>query len=407
MVPDDDTDLTVEIDRPLGNMKKIKTAKVVVKWMNIPMRDFVLNDNRQKVVSEKFDNGIYEVALELSRIDAAILSPAPVKPEAGMEKYLGESEFITPADTTVVELANKLAEGESDAVKIVDNISSWINANVKTDFIAETLSAPQVLRLKRGKCSENAILFAALARALKIPVKISLGVANAGGRWMGHMWNEVYIGGRWIAVDAGAAEFVSGVSHIKFIDSDTVNGTQNVRMKLIDNLGISVIDIESEKAAAGLKTGFAANVYTNAEYGCRISLPETGWKITVDKKGDIVTVSAKLAGTDGVDFALVIFSTPGNLPAKTIIDGRLSALSSMLKDFKKISESAVKIFGRDGVRVRFAHRAGRKNAITLVNENTVLAHEGAGFLFACLAPEGEFEKYEKEFEKIIKSFELL
>ena len=407
VVPDDDTDLTIEIDRPLGNVKKIKTAKIAVRWMNIALKDFVLSDNRQKVVSDKCDNGIYEVALELSRADIGALPTGAIKLAAGMEKYIGESEFITPADTAVVELAAKLADGESDAVKIVGNILKWINANIKTDFIAETLSAPQVLKLKRGKCSENAILFAALARSLKIPVKISLGVTNAGGRWMGHMWNEVYIGEKWIAVDAGAGEFISGASHIKFIDSDTVNGTQNVRIKLVDNLGISVIDLESEKAPAGVKTGFAGNIYTNAEYGCRISLPESGWKLTEEKKGDIATVSAKAEATDGVDFALVIFSAPGNMSAKTIIDGRLSALSSMLKDYKKISESTVKISGLEGVRVRFAHKAGKKNVITLVNENTVLAYEGAGFLMACLAPEGEFEKYEKTFEKIIASFELL
>ncbi len=407
VVPNDDTDLTIEIDRPLGNMKKIKTAKIAVRWMNIALQDFVLSDNRQKVVSDKFENGVYEVALELSRVDMGALPSGAVKPAAGMDKYIGESEFITPADTAVVELAAKLAAGESDAVKIVGNILKWINVNIKTDFIAETLSAPQVLKLKRGKCSENAILFAALARALKIPAKLSLGVTNAGGRWMGHMWNEVYIGEKWIAVDAGAGEFISGASHIKFIDSDTVNGTQNVRIKLVDNLGISVIDLESEKAPAGVQTGLAANIYTNAEYGCRISLPESGWKLTEEKKGDIATLSAKPDGTDGVDFALVIFSAPGNMSAKTIIDGRLSALSSMLKDFKKISEGSVKISGLEGVRVRFAHKAGKKNVITLVNENTVLAYEGAGFLLACLAPEGEFEKYEKEFEKIIASFELL
>jgi transglutaminase-like putative cysteine protease len=407
VVPNDDTDLTVEIDKPLGNMKKIKTAKIAVRWMNIPLQDFVLTDNRQKVVAEKYENGIYEVALELSRIDAGALPSGAVEPASDMQKYIGETEFITPADTAVVELANKLAAGESDAVKIVDNILKWVNVNIKTDFIAETLSAPQVLKKKRGKCSENAILFAALARALKIPAKLSLGVTNAGGRWMGHMWNEVYIGGKWIAVDASPGEFVSGASHIKFIDSDTVNGTQNVRIKLIDNLGISVIDFESEKAPAGVKTGLAANIYTNAEYGCRISLPASGWKLSEEKKGDIATVTAKPDGADGVDFALVIFSAPGNMSAKTIIDGRLSALASMLEDYKKISEGAVKISGLEGVRVRFVHKAGKKNVINLVNENTMLAYEGAGYLLACLAPEGEFEKYEKEFEKIIASFELL
>lgn len=407
VIMNDDSDLTVDIDKPLGNVNKIKKAKIAVRWMNIPFSDFALEDNRQKIVSDKFENGVYEVALELSRVvpdssAVAISAPAP-----GMEKYISESEYITPADTAVVELANKLAAGETDAVKIIKNILKWIDENIETDFIAETLSAPEVLKQKRGKCSENAILFAALARSLKMPAKLSLGVMNAGGRWMGHMWNEVYLDGKWIAVDPSPGEFVSGATHIKFIDSDTVDGTQNVRVKLIDNLGISIVDIESESVKAGVQTGINGSVYTNAEYGCRISFPKAGWKIVEEKKGDIVTISAKPDGAEGIDFALVIFSVPGSMSSKTIIDGRLSALSSMMKDFKKISESAAKVSGREAARVRFTHTAGKKNKVTLVNDNTVLSDDGSGFLFACITPEGEFEKYEKEFEKIIASFELL
>lgn len=408
VIMNDDSDLTVDIDKPMGNINKIIKAKIAVRWMNIPLSDFSLEDNRQKIVSDKFENGVYEVALELSRTEGGT-APVTFPPAVaeGLEKYLSESEYITPADTAVVELAAKLSAGETDSVKIIKNILKWIDENIETDFIAETLSAPEVLKKKRGKCSENAILFAALARSLGIPAKISLGVMNAGGRWMGHMWNEVYLDGKWTAVDPSPGEFVSGATHIKFTDSDTVDGTQNVRVKLIDNLGISVLDFEKAAAPAGLKTGFDGSVYSSAEYRCRLRLPEKGWTVKEDKKGDIVTISAKPEGAEGVDFALVMFSAPGSMSSKTIIDGRLSALSSMVKDFKKTSEGQAKVFGREAARARFTHTAGKKKKVALINDNTVLADDGAGFLFACIAPEGEFEKYEKEFEKIIASFELL
>lgn len=404
----DDSDLTVDIDKPLGNVNRITRAVVAVRWMSIPASDFALEDNRQKVVSTKFENGVYEVKLELTKAaaDTAPIAFPPAVSES-MDKYISESEYITPADTAVVELAASIAAGETDAVAVVKKLLRWVNDNIETDFIAETLSAPEVLKKKRGKCSENAILFAALARSLKIPAKISLGVMNAGGRWMGHMWNEVYLGGRWIAVDPSPGDFVSGPTHIKFTDSDTVDGTQNVRMKLIDNLGISVEDFEAETAPAGLKTGFDGSVYSSAEYRCRLRLPDKGWTLKEDKKGDIVTVSAKFEGAEGVDFALVMFSAPGGMSSKMILDGRLSALSSMMKDFKKLSDGAAEVAGRKAARARFAYTAGKKKKMALINDNTMLAEDGAGFLFACIAPEGEYEKYEKEFEKIISSFELL
>ncbi len=403
----DDSDLTVDIDKPLGNVNKIKKAMIAVRWMSIPLSDFCLEDNRQKIVSTKFENGVYEVMLEMS-MAAKDTSPVtfPASLSEGMEKYISESEYITPADAAVVELAAKIAAGESDCVVIVKKLLEWVDLNIETDFIAETLSAPEILKKKRGKCSEHAIIFAALARSLKIPVKISLGVMNAGGRWMGHMWNEVRLGGRWIAVDPSTGGFVSGPTHIKFTDSDTVDGTQNVRIKLIDNLGISVAGFETMPAPAGLKTGLEGGVYTSAEYGCRLKLPEKGWKIKVDGKGDIVTVSAKPDGAEGVDFALVMFSAPAGMTSKIILDGRLSAISSMVKDFKKISEGGASIAGRKAARARFSHTAGRKNKMTLINDNTMLAENGSGFLFAFIAPEGEYEKYEKEFEKIAAGFEL-
>ncbi len=406
-VANDDSDLTIKVDKITGNIYKVKTARVAVKWMNIPVTDFALIDNRQSVLSEKCAAGVYEVTLELKKVSLDTVPVAIAAPAVGMEKYTGEDEFIITSDKAVAKLAKKLDAGPSDAVKSVKNILKWINDNIKTNFIAETLSAPEILKKKCGKCSENSIIFAALARSLKIPAKVSLGVMNTGAVWMGHMWNEVYIGGKWIAVDASSGEFVSGMTHIKFTESDTIDGTQNVRMKLIDNLDISILDMENEPARTDIKSGIAGNTYTSAEYNCRISVPGEGWKLEEKKVGNIITLSAKPAGSDEVDFALVMFSVPQGLSPKTIMDGRISAISGRVKDFKKISESEAKIAGIAAARVRFSQTAGMIIKSVLINENTMLLQNTEGYLFACIAPEDKFKKYEADFKKIIASFELI
>jgi len=324
-----------------------------------------------------------------------------------MEKYTGEDEYIIFSDKTVAKLAKKLDAGPSDAVKSVKNILKWIGDNIKTNFIAETLSAPEILKKKCGKCSENSIIFAALARSLKIPVKISLGVMNTGAMWMGHMWNEVYIGGKWIAVDASTGNFVSGMTHVKFTESDTIDGTQNVRVKLIDNLDISIIDMQNEPPRKDVVSGITKNTYTSAEYNCRISVPGDSWKLEEKKVGNIITLSAKPAGSDEVDFALVMFSVPQGLSPKTIMDGRISAISGKVKNFKKIDESERKIAGVAAERVRFSQTAGIIVTSTLVNDNTMLLQNTEGYLFACIAPEDKYKKYEADFKKIIASFELI
>jgi transglutaminase-like putative cysteine protease len=92
---------------------------------------------------------------------------------------------------------------------------------------------------------EFSTLFASLARAAGIPTRIVFGEALNGKNWVGHMWCEVWLG-EWIAVDAAAGIFVETPSHIKFIDSPTVMGTQKIRWKLVDNLGIDILAFQKK-----------------------------------------------------------------------------------------------------------------------------------------------------------------
>ena len=129
---------------------------------------------------------------------------------------------------------------KKDALSLVKRIFLWVYENIGTEYTAETLSGPEVLKRKRGKCVEFSTLFASLARAAGIPTRVAFGEALNGKNWVGHMWCEVWLG-EWVAVDAAAGILVESPSHIKFIDSPTVMGTQKIRWKLVDNLGIELL----------------------------------------------------------------------------------------------------------------------------------------------------------------------
>ena len=103
-------------------------------------------------------------------------------------------------------------------------------------LIAETLSGPEVLQTKQGKCSEHATLLASLTRSLGIPTRIVLGMRMLGGRWIGHMWNEVYVG-RWITVDTTVDEVGDSMQLVKLVHSDTVLGTQSARWETYQEPG--------------------------------------------------------------------------------------------------------------------------------------------------------------------------
>jgi hypothetical protein len=106
-------------------------------------------------------------------------------------------------------------------------------------MIAETLSGPEVLQSKQGKCSEYTTLFASLARSLGIPTRVVFGERMVGGHWVGHVWCEVYAG-RWITVDANAGEVGGSMALLKFGHSDTVLGNQPLRWALTESLDISI-----------------------------------------------------------------------------------------------------------------------------------------------------------------------
>ncbi len=78
---------------------------------------------------------------------------------------------------------------------------------ISVDMSSGYLPASVILRRKSGDCTEYAVLFAALARALAIPTRIVSGVAlvesNDGEvQAFGHAWNEVLRAGAWELLDS-------------------------------------------------------------------------------------------------------------------------------------------------------------------------------------------------------------
>lgn len=80
-------------------------------------------------------------------------------------------------------------------------------------------SVLDIIREKRGDCTEHALLFAVLARAAGIPAR------EAGG-WLymddntrafgGHAWDEVILDGHWVPVDPAWNQMEPDPTHIQF-----------------------------------------------------------------------------------------------------------------------------------------------------------------------------------------------
>jgi hypothetical protein len=235
--------LTVRTDPTLPDVWNVIKAQFSVRWKGIPFEEFNFVDNRQKAIEEVNNGEEYEAVLEIHKPPPLLKKITfPLKDEE-FASFLEDTEYIKPNDPAIQKQLAIIQGSEKDGLTIVHEILLWIYENVEPEYSAETLSGPEVLKRKRGKCVEFSTLFASMARAAGIPTRIAFGEALNGNNWVGHMWCEVWLG-EWIAVDAAAGIFVESPSHLKFIDSPTVMGTQKIRWKLVDNLAIEMLTFQ-------------------------------------------------------------------------------------------------------------------------------------------------------------------
>ncbi len=240
--------LTVRPERPLPDIYRITQAQIKVKWQEIPFEEFKLEDNRQRLLAKSNSGKDYEAVLELTQPPPpSNRIPFPVRDDK-FAPFLSDTPYIRPTDPSIQKKLAEIKKDEKDAYWLVQKILLWVYDNIKGEYIVETLTGPEVLQRRKGKCSEYATLFASLSRAAGIPTRIVFGEAVNGNRWIGHLWCEVWLG-EWVAVDAAMGIFVTGPSHIKLIDSATVMGTQLIRWKLVDNLSLEILDFKEKKSS--------------------------------------------------------------------------------------------------------------------------------------------------------------
>lgn len=388
--------LTTHSRQFFPNVLRVTSAQIEVKWKDLPFEAFHFEDNRQKVLNTSSVNGEYRAIVDVKKVfpvSKKISAPAVDK---SFSRFLGDTEYIKPGDPSIQQKSAEIRGKENDSFSIVQRLLTWISNNIKTDIFAETLTGPEVLRIRRGKCSEYAILFASLARAAGIPTKVVLGVGNRGNQWIGHIWNEVWLG-EWAAVDPTSGIFVSGPTQVKFVDSPTITGLNQVRMKLIDNLSIEILDFTEEEEESN-------DTYFNEAFAFKISRPNSAWEIIEARKGGQITVTVKPKQQLGVRFEIVLYRVTEGASAKAILNERMNWLAGIAKDFNKIVDEEIELLGYKVPRVIFL---SDYNSIILVSENWMLVEGNRGYLFKFISPQSCYEEYKPSAQKILDSFEMV
>lgn len=382
-------------------------SQITVKWNNVSADEFNWEDNRQSLVEYKETAGGHEVLVDIQKDDRDFTDKVSLPiTEEDLAKYLKDTDYIHATLPEVNELVNEIIGDEKDGWVVTQKLVEWVYDYINFEAIVQTLNTEQILERKSGKCAEFSVLFASLARSAGIPTRVALGERYDGNSWIGHLWNEVWLG-EWIAVDASHNQVAPDALLLKFVDSDTVMGTQIVRRGLIGQLDIIIenvlvpttVDEESEV----LQTGIDGQTYTNADFRCRITGPE-GWDLIETSDQGIPMLVMQPADQPIAQGIMIMFNVPVGTTSEQILQSRLSILQNSLPEFNIVKQGN-SVLGNEPI--SFITYTINYQGNLLRQQNWVLVHDDLCYIFVFGVADVLWGDYEAKFQQMLGSFEII
>jgi transglutaminase-like putative cysteine protease len=401
--------LTFPLERELPPTRRLESLDVELTWQDIPPAEFVLEDARQRLISLTEDAGRYRAVVRLTRPVVNGTDAVRPLPRASFEATLASDEYILPDNARIAAHAAEIAGAVTSARAAATALCRWVSEHIQPAMIAETLSGPQVLERRTGKCTEYTTLFASLARAAGIPTRIVLGQRRTpgpkGDMWGGHMWTEVFVG-EWIPVDASVNEVGGSLDLLKLIHSDTVKGTQPLRWKLTRSLDVSIAGVKERPTDDAVRNGLDGTTYTNAEHGFRFELPAATWVIEETPSADALVLRLRPpdpALGDAAMFHVTTFELPQGVAPKLILDARLEQHRKSLGALEVLRDERIEAESITGHRTTFGGVPKNGKGVPLRVSEVLLHHGEAAVLINLIATVELHETHAATFERVVAS----
>jgi transglutaminase-like putative cysteine protease len=168
----------------------------------------------------------HEAIITIRRLDWEALrkiEDAPVTDKT-LKEHLRASPIVDIDDKRIKRHARKAVKGADTPAEKADALRRYVTDFVETkNMDVGFASASEVIRNRKGDCSEHAVLLAALARAAGLPARGVSGIVQIPAGAMGtgkgaafgyHMWTQVNIGGQWVDIDAALRQTDCDVTHV-------------------------------------------------------------------------------------------------------------------------------------------------------------------------------------------------
>jgi hypothetical protein len=209
--------------------------------------------------------------------DPQSLRPEHADPDAA--RYLAPEAFIESDAPEIIAEAQKAVIGVTGNRARAERLTRYVNALLDKKPTISLPSAREVLRTKVGDCNEHTALYVAMARALDIPARISVGLVFIHGAFYYHAWPEVYIdegglglasgglglgtkrlgakglgtSGLWLPVDPTLNEFPADATHVRLARGGL--DKQTAILPLIGRLKMTVLDVDLAPGTAQMLEG--------------------------------------------------------------------------------------------------------------------------------------------------------
>ncbi len=205
----------VKVAQRIPNPEQTRHIKYRVYLKDSDISQVIPNDLRQTVTKDATKSAALEVKT------TGPLDGAPSTEEVA-EQFLKPNVLVGSDDARVRSHSERATRGVVDPWEKATRINHWVFQNIrKKNFGLAFAGAAEVARDLSGDCTEHAVLAAAMCRASGIPSRVVVGliyVDNIEGFGY-HMWDEVYVNHRWIALDPSWDQSNVDATHIKVSDS--------------------------------------------------------------------------------------------------------------------------------------------------------------------------------------------
>jgi len=225
---------TVAIDRPLGHPARVALLKLS---FDSTSGAFLDNAPGQSVVRDPTDGSVIVI---VNPGKVPLVSPTTEE----IKKNLAANIDIPANHPTIIRLAhNAVGDAGADSEKL-SRLVKFVYRYIEDDYTANPLTVMDIVKKRRGDCSEHAQLFTTMARALGIPCRTVGGLVYLGDEFQEfglHAWNEAVIGGVWVPIDPTWGKTLVDATHIRF--SVDISKEWQV-MTVIPKMKIKVLYVE-------------------------------------------------------------------------------------------------------------------------------------------------------------------